>query len=146
MAYIQLGLFGKTSQELLHQTTGWISKSLFNPSQTPKFQCLVLEDGELPEWCEAEDVISDGASWMPNIGECPSAERESSLSRILEDIVPDKYYLSPKACEGILRRAERRGKKLPLVLHQALCIQAQMEHLMQDTTADHEPTEQATLF
>lgn len=45
MVYIQLGLFGKTSQELFHQITGWISEPLFNPSQTPRFQCLVLEDG-----------------------------------------------------------------------------------------------------
>ena len=29
-------------------------------------------------------------------------------------------FLSPKACLGILRRAERRGKTLPTALHQAL--------------------------
>lgn len=45
---------------------------------------------------------------------------ESTLSQILEDNVPEKYYLSQKACEGILRRAERRGKKLPDVLKTAL--------------------------
>lgn len=31
-----------------------------------------------------------------------------------------KYYLSPKACLGILRRAERRGKELPKMLKDAL--------------------------
>lgn len=40
--------------------------------------------------------------------------------KILEDNVPEKYYLSQKACEGFLRRAERRGKKLPDVLKTAL--------------------------
>lgn len=45
---------------------------------------------------------------------------ESTLSQILEDNVPEKYYLSQKACEGILRRAERMGKKLPDVLKTAL--------------------------
>jgi hypothetical protein len=34
--------------------------------------------------------------------------------------VPGKYYLSAKACEGILRRAERRGKELPPMLKEAL--------------------------
>ena len=34
--------------------------------------------------------------------------------------IQPKYYLSPRACEGILRRAERRGKKLPEPLRAAL--------------------------
>ena len=38
----------------------------------------------------------------------------------LEAEVPAKYYLSPKACAGILRRAERRGKTLPPHLEAAL--------------------------
>lgn len=45
---------------------------------------------------------------------------ESTLSQILEANVPKKYYLSAKACEGILRRAERRGKELPPMLKTAL--------------------------
>lgn len=45
-----------------------------------------------------------------------------SLSDVVEDErdVPRKYYLSPKACAGILRRAERRGKALPAPLEAAL--------------------------
>ena len=35
-----------------------------------------------------------------------------------------RFYLSPKACAGILRRAERRGKPLPEVLETALRAQA----------------------
>jgi hypothetical protein len=57
---------------------------------------------------------------MHNTGEHPSVAVESTLSQILEDNVPEKYYLSQKACEGFLRRAERRGKKLPDVLKTAL--------------------------
>ena len=34
--------------------------------------------------------------------------------------IPQKYYLSQKACAGILRRAARRGKKLPELLEAAL--------------------------
>ncbi len=37
---------------------------------------------------------------------------------------PIKYYLSPKACLGILRRASERGKALPPKLERALKIQA----------------------
>lgn len=45
---------------------------------------------------------------------------KSSLSDILEPNAPSKYYLSEKACRGILRRAERRGKELPEALRRAL--------------------------
>ena len=38
--------------------------------------------------------------------------------------VPEKYYLSPKACLGILRRASARGKELPEILRVALERQA----------------------
>ena len=55
-----------------------------------------------------------------NTGESPSDAVESTLSSILEVNVPEKYYLSAKACEGILRRAERRGKELPAMLKEAL--------------------------
>lgn len=61
-----------------------------------------------------------GESLMLNIGEYPSVENESTLSEILEDNVPEKYYLSPKACLGILRRAKNKGRKLPDNLRIAL--------------------------
>jgi hypothetical protein len=38
--------------------------------------------------------------------------------------VPEKYYLSAKACQGILRRAKERGKELPEELRIALERQA----------------------
>jgi hypothetical protein len=51
---------------------------------------------------------------MPNFSECPNAAKDSSLLDILETgAVPRKYYLSPLACRGILRRAAKRGKELP---------------------------------
>ena len=50
-----------------------------------------------------------------------NAEGVCSLSDVLEiSQVPQKYYLSHKACKGILRRAERRGKVLPPMLKAAL--------------------------
>ena len=64
---------------------------------------------------------------MHSFGECPSAAVESRLSQILEDTPPRKYYLSAKACAGILRRAKHRGKELPPELKSALEMQSQSE-------------------
>ena len=70
------------------------------------------------------DCQSHGGSSMLNIGEYPKEENVSTLSQILQDGVPDKYCLSPKACLGILRRASERGKELPSVLKKALLRKA----------------------
>ena len=59
-----------------------------------------------------------------NTGVSPREEKESSLSQILQDDPPDKYYLTRKACLGILRRALERGKELPPKLKRALEIQS----------------------
>ena len=64
-----------------------------------------------------------GASTL-NTGVSPSDAKGSSLSQILQADPPIKYYLSPKACMGILRRASERGKELPKKLARALKIQA----------------------
>jgi DNA (cytosine-5)-methyltransferase 1 len=44
----------------------------------------------------------------------------SSLPQILQTEVQEKYFLSRKACQGIISRAKRRGKELPPMLKQAL--------------------------
>jgi hypothetical protein len=50
-----------------------------------------------------------------------SAGDVSSLSDVLETgPLPPRFSLSAKACSGILRRAERRGKALPPMLKAAL--------------------------
>lgn len=48
-----------------------------------------------------------------------------NLSSILESNVSEKYFLSPTACRGILRRADKRGKALPPQLLLALQTVAQ---------------------
>ena len=59
-----------------------------------------------------------------NTGVSPREENGSSLSRILQEDPPKRYYLTRKACLGILRRAVERGKELPEKLKRALEIQA----------------------
>lgn len=66
------------------------------------------------------DGLWHGDSSTLNIGESPNVESVSLLSWILEDNVPQKYYLSAKACQGILTRTSRRGKKLQELLETAL--------------------------
>lgn len=64
--------------------------------------------------------LSLGEDLMLKVGEFPKDASVSSLSSILEVNVPDGYYLSVRACEGILRRSGERGKPLDPLLKQAL--------------------------
>jgi hypothetical protein len=58
---------------------------------------------------------------MPNISAWPNDAAVCSLSQVLEQgSIPSKYFLSARACAGILRRAEARGKTLPDELLSAL--------------------------
>lgn len=59
-----------------------------------------------------------------NCGEKPRVPNQTKLSEILEENPDEKYKLSPRACLGILNRAERRGKELPKELKEALMMQS----------------------
>ena len=53
--------------------------------------------------------------------QCHNGEGESLLLDVLEvGNIPPRFYLSHRACLGILRRAEKRGKSLPRSLQVAL--------------------------
>ena len=111
MIYIQLSLFGKTSWERFLQMTGWTLEPSYPLSQTPKFQCLLREDGQTPEWCEGDAPISHGGSWMPNTGQGPDWPDASAsfLWQTLEGGVLPQYCLSPAQCSHFLRLAQRAG-------------------------------------
>ena len=77
-----------------------------------------------------------GESSILNTGPAPRKDGVvSSLSQILQDDPPLKYYLTQKACLGILRRASEREKELPEKLKRALEFQAGI------TQPDGKPTE-----
>lgn len=59
-----------------------------------------------------------GAFSIRGISEWPNDAVECSLSDILVETsaVPRRYYLSARACAGILRRSAKRGVKLPSAL------------------------------
>jgi hypothetical protein len=64
---------------------------------------------------------SRGGPSMPNISDWPNDAAVCSLSQVLETgSIPQRFFLSLKACAGILRRAEKRGKSLPAALQAAL--------------------------
>ena len=123
---------GKTSKEPSTPTKGKTSrqssrKSSGSQSRMP-LMCLSLirENGPTPDSCSMRwggcQLLGDYMT--RNFGVSPSVVKESRLSQILEDSAPEKYYLSPKACKGILTRAERRGKELPPELKAALIAQS----------------------
>lgn len=91
------------------------------------FMSLDLTPGRgnlLGEYCWEMIAPYVGDAWTLNTGVSPRDARGSSLSQILEADPLTKYYLSAKACRGILRRASERGKALPTKLERALKIQA----------------------
>lgn len=136
------------------KTSGSSSKSSpKSKSRMPLF--LDLRNGKTQDASWETDGVSLGGLWMPssgaprrdadgllcyatstdtqrptscltlNCGEKPRVENPTKLSQILERNPDPKYNLSPKACRGILNRAEKRGKELPAELKAALVAQSQ---------------------
>lgn len=126
MEVIQLSLFGKMFPERSVPMEEKISEPCWKNlpawnNQTLQFLDLRGgADGAKPEQSPETDGLWRGDSWTVNISEWPSAESVSLLSSTLEVNAPEKYYLSARACQGILTRASRRGKKLPDLLQTAL--------------------------
>ena len=124
---------GKTFQEPLAQTKATTSepslkKQSGSQSRTrPTFHCLQKAAGRWLTAGTGMDGPSPTEFSMRSFGECPSVAVESRLSQILEDTPHQKYSLSAKACAGILRRAERRGKKLPPELEAVLIAQQESD-------------------
>ncbi len=87
--------------------------------------CFPLEPAATSEsW--SKDWQTWGMAWGSECltlsgSECPRDAVVSSLSDVTEmSGVLRKYFLTPKACRGILRRADKRGVALPQHLQQAL--------------------------
>ena len=85
------------------------------------FLCRKADAGCTRARSWATVILSPGASSTPRrVGASHKDGNVYLLSSILMDNVPERFSLSPKACQGILRRAEKRGKELPQVLKAAL--------------------------
>lgn len=107
----------QTKEKTLPQS----SKKQSGSSSRKRPLCLYLKrDGPQADASWETDSPLLGVYSMHSFGESPKDGVESHLSQILEDNPPPKYSLSAKACRGILRRTERRGKALPETLRTAL--------------------------
>ena len=104
------GWFGRTSPVSCHQTAGGTlapsSGSWQNSGMGSPTAFLTLSTSE----------------WNHTLAPSLKDDGVCSLSDILEDSgsVPQRYFLSARACAGILRRAARRGRSLPTALKASL--------------------------
>ena len=120
---------GRTCREHSAATAAKTSES--SSKRQPKSQTRMPLFLDLRESGHKQDAswVQGGALLgeytMHSFGESPSVERESRLSQILVDNPHPKYYLSARACAGILNRAKKRNKPLPDELREAL--ERQME-------------------
>ena len=138
MSLFDLGIWsGKTSPEHspagnpMEQTSTRCSKRSATSRKSPYLYLDRREGhGLLPGLFWERDSLLLGEYWTLNFGVSPREGIGSSLSQILEDTVQEKYYLSPTACGGIIRRSEKRGKALPAILKAALLLQAGQERTM----------------
>ena len=104
-----------------------LKRSSKSQSREPLCLCVYrTEDGTNPGAITLKMVPGAllGEYTTHSFGESPSEENVSRLSQILEASPHQKYCLSAKACQGILNRAERRGKELPDALKAALMAQS----------------------
>lgn len=104
------GLSGRTSRErsqarrgLLSDsscqkwmTSGTVWRGVYSTRSLPEFPCGTVTE-----------ALPDGSARLH------SAAGVSFLSEVLEANAPQKYSLSPTACAGVIRRAEKKGKSLP---------------------------------
>ena len=127
--YGQDFLFGKTYPEPSVPTKGktlepYSKKFAELRIKMPQYLCLKKENGVQADASWGMDIQWLGEYTMRSFGEYPSEENVSRLSEILEEHPHQKYCLSAKACQGILRRAEKRGKELPTLLKETLMRQS----------------------
>ena len=119
----QLGLFSKMSSDSCPQPT-MLSDACLRDLQvlmnhSPRH---LNKDGGLTRALSLDPSMEwPGGFSMPADSASPNVVVESTLSDILETgPLPQKYFLSPAACRGIIRRAKKRGKELPQTLQHAL--------------------------
>lgn len=108
--------YGMSLRELLTNLSRDGSLSKTSPAYYPAIKIL---PSSFNGWQNAGMAFAGGCLTL-SISELPNDAAVCSLSEVLETDVPEKYYLSAKACAGILRRAEKRGKELPRHLRSVL--------------------------
>ncbi len=97
-------------------------------SKTFTASCIRTKDGTskpLYELWPNSGILSDGVCLTARTSESPSHVKESTLLGVIETSeVPDKYFLSPSAAKGMLRRTKQMGRNLFPPLRESLEILA----------------------
>jgi len=117
--------FGRTFPECCPQRTTHSAASLQDWLERRCPSKLRAESGRTRVWSWGQKDLPPGESSTPSSSAWLNDDEGSSSLASLSDTlergpVPPRFFLSPKACAGILRRAERRGKELPPALRDAL--------------------------
>ena len=110
-----------------HQADGRTAESsrIIGGGMDSHIECLTLNIREWPDFQGQFPSGDEGCFWWDTV---------ASLTEVLwTGPIPLRYYLTEKACTGILRRAERRGKKLPEILLKALTEQAEKMAFLEKT-------------
>jgi DNA (cytosine-5)-methyltransferase 1 len=117
----------------------------FSSNKGEDFRCVLEEtakvvqgDARIPgppngKWPHSGCIMGDGWSiaWRLHDAQfwgVPQRRKRISLVADFAGGALQKYYLSARACQGILRRAEKRGKTLPPMLKAALEKQANQSY------------------
>lgn len=87
------------------------------------------EDGK---WKKAGAILADhwSIAWRTMDAQYWGVPQRRNRIALVVDFaggVHQKYFLSRKACEGILRRSEEHGRKLPPILEKALLAQCRSD-------------------
>lgn len=146
--HVSGGLSGRMFRGFSLPETGGTSRPLSDNSQDGKCQCQPM-DGATEESYRTNAVDMDWPTecLTLNIREFPdfpaqsrsadgafsSSDTVAGLTEVLwTGKIPLRYYLTEKACRGILQRAENRGKTLPDILRKALTEQAVMMEALEE--------------
>lgn len=80
------------------------------------------DDGAVKVWTFDKKSMPRSLSGRINVEEWPNDASVKSLKDVLQPTneVHQRFFLSPKACAGILSRADKRGKALPPNLKRAM--------------------------
>ena len=123
----ELGLAGNDLDSFMN-TLGYLESAApeFLSSRTLRVSSLAME-AEISEsssrrW-PSSGMVWDGVCLTAGTSECPNLVKESTLSAAIETgEAPDKYFLSPNAAKGIIRRTDQMGRNLFPPLRKALEI------------------------
>ena len=111
---------------LLNDTapSGWSGRTSPESCHLTKEKILVPSSGR---WANSgmgshtAFLTLNTSEWNHTLAPSLNDEGVCSLSDVLEtQTLPQRFYLSAKACLGILRRAAKRGKKLDPLLERSL--------------------------